>query len=48
MTKKAMIEKMIQKGWIPADKENHWMHKTKDFVKMVYEEMVKANWTGVQ
>lgn len=48
MTKKEMVKAMVKTGWIPADRESHWMHKNKDFVEMVYKEMVKVNWTGVQ
>ena len=44
MTKKEMVKAMVKTGWVPADKESRWMHKTKDFVEMVYEEMVKAGW----
>ena len=44
MTKKEMVKEMIQKGWIPANKENRWMHKGKDFVEMFYKEMIKAGW----
>jgi hypothetical protein len=41
MTKKAMIEEMIQKGWIGEDKRNHFMKELKKHVTWYYEAMKK-------
>lgn len=41
MTKKAMIDEMIQKGWIGEDKRNHFMKELKKHVTWYYEAMKK-------
>ena len=41
MTKKAMIEEMIQKGWSGEDRRNHFMKEQKKHVTWYYEAMKK-------